>query len=142
METDDNTLWALLERAKEAAEAETEDFGLLCQILSLDPKVDFVEADLRGLNLQNQTLKKCNFQGTDFTGSDCSTTIFEDCNLQGASFANSNIYGASFSNCVIDKVDFTGTDLSQAVFSDTTAAFGPVDIVQYWNKIGETELSE
>jgi uncharacterized protein YjbI with pentapeptide repeats len=76
-----------LEQQIEAVlKAETTDFFELAKILGLDPKQDFVGADLSGVDLSGKDLSYANFTGTTLRGADLSHT-----NLEGANFTDADL---------------------------------------------------
>jgi uncharacterized protein YjbI with pentapeptide repeats len=88
-----------LEQQIEAVlEAETTDFFELAAMLSLDPKQDFVGADLSGV---------------DLSGKDLSYANFTRANLRGANLSDINLEGA----------DFTDADLSSPLLLDVANTF-------------------
>lgn len=66
--------------------ADTDEFVELASAAHLDPKHDFIGADLRGMDFSRQNLAGFDFRGADFRGA----------NLEGASFDHAVIDGARF----------------------------------------------
>jgi uncharacterized protein YjbI with pentapeptide repeats len=90
--------FAELEQQIEAVlQADSIDFFELAEMLGLDPKQDFVGADLSGV---------------DLSGKDLSYANFTRATLRGANFSNSNLNGA----------DFTDANLSSPMFLEATKA--------------------
>lgn len=68
--------------------AKTENFIELAKILNLDPKKDFTNANLTGVDLSNLDLREANFSGTDFRGAN-----LQSAKLDKAIFKNANFSG-------------------------------------------------
>jgi Pentapeptide repeats (8 copies) len=63
-----------------------DNFLELTAALELDPRSDFIGADLREMNLAGLDLTGFNFQNTDFRGADLKGAKFTNCCLDGAIF--------------------------------------------------------
>ncbi|MDA0673152.1 MAG: pentapeptide repeat-containing protein [Cyanobacteria bacterium] len=76
-----------LEQQIEAVlEAETTDFFELAEIVGLDPKQDFVSADLSGVDLSGKDLSYANFTGANLQGANLSHANLEGTDFTGANF--------------------------------------------------------
>lgn len=125
----------VFERLDRMVATDSDDFATIAAILGLDPRTDFVEADLAGLKLTGQKFQGCDFTGTDFSGSDFDGSQLEDCRLDGAcladaslgymtlsgcSFRNADLSNAVFQGAVLTECDFTGANLTGVFFPKTT----------------------
>lgn len=116
MSSDNVLLSDLLARAEEAADADTEDFGRLVEILGLDPKTDFAEADLADLEFRREEFQGCDFRGADFSRATFSGCLFDSCDFRGAV-----LDGARFDHAALHSCDF-----SHAFLRDITVEGSPV----------------
>jgi hypothetical protein len=73
---DSNKAASLSGQLQAIAEAETDDFLELVKLARLDPKRDFIGADLRGMNLRNLDLREFDFRGANFRGATIDGTRF------------------------------------------------------------------
>lgn len=114
MPSDEHMLSDLLHRANAAAEADTEDFRELAEILELDPKSDFAGADMAELHFRKEEFRGCDFRGTDFWHARFSACLFERCDLRGARLTE-----AHFDHSVLMACDLSGATLTGATIEAT-----------------------
>lgn len=108
----------LFERLERMAAADSEDFATLVAILGLDPRTDFVEADLAGLALTRQNFSGCDFSGTDFSGSSFDGSGLKDCRLDGACLADASLSYMTLSGCSFRDADFSNAVFQGAVLTE------------------------
>jgi len=81
-----NELTRLKTDLNRVAKAKNDNFLKLVSLARLDPRTDFVGADLRGTNLEGLDLRQFDFRDADFRGA----------NINGTSFSADKIAGAKF----------------------------------------------
>jgi Pentapeptide repeats (8 copies)/HEAT repeats len=91
MSSNPNQLELLSSQISAIAESDTDDFLELVKLAKLDPKRDFVGADLRGMNLANLDLRQFDFRGADFRGASLEGTRFTPALTSRAVFDHSRI---------------------------------------------------
>ncbi len=88
---------------------------------------DFSYADMSGLNLEAKSFSKstaagspgCKFKGTIFNATSFSNGTNGSTGGTGTSFAGANLSGQDFSNKIMDAVNFTNTNLTGANLSSS-----------------------
>lgn len=85
-----------IDMVKEIEATNTDNFVKLAEVLGLDPKNDFRNSNLSGVDLSN-------------------------CDLRGWDFTNANLRGATGVNVIVDSTTIiTGADVSGSIFSQPT----------------------
>jgi len=80
---------------------------------------NFIECDLRNLDLKRYFLKGCNLSKSDLSDMDLSKINFESINLSGAKIERANLSNANFTKATLKNVDLSRANLNYAQFNDS-----------------------
>ena len=96
--------------------------------------IDLTFADLRGADLQNLVLERCDFTGAQLQAANFDRTVFDSCTLNGANFSDASLVQCEIRNVearnmiaintvvresVFARVDFTESNMSSATITST-----------------------
>ena len=82
------------------------------------PGIDFVEAILTGIDLQESSLQEGQFMDTIFEGANLSGADFTNANLEGANLAHADLSQTLLISANLKGVNLKGTNLSGALLQD------------------------
>jgi len=80
---------------------------------------NFIECDLRNLNLKRYFLKGCNLSKSNLIDMDLSNISFESINLSGAKIVRANLSNANLTKATLKNVDLSQANLNYAQFNDS-----------------------
>lgn len=98
--------------------AETQDFSELARIAGLDPRKDFVGADLSGIDLSGLDLSDADLSGANLSHTNLSSANLSHANLSGTNLSNANLTAADLSGADLSCANLSGANLSQTKLKD------------------------
>ncbi|MBJ7899201.1 MAG: pentapeptide repeat-containing protein [Cyanobacteria bacterium RI_101] len=101
--------------------------GLSAEALAVRyDRVNIVEGDFSGQDLQNSVFDHANLRGTDFSDADLRGVRFFSSNLDSANFENADLRGADFESARLTYANFHNARLEGAFGTNTK--FGEANI--------------
>ncbi|AFY68797.1 pentapeptide repeat protein [Thalassoporum mexicanum PCC 7367] len=98
------------EIVKKVVALKSDDFFEIAKVTGLDPKSDFVGADLSGVDISHHDLSGANFSGTDLRDANLRGTNLSEANLRGIDLSGADLSGASLFH--VNPLKIGGMDIS------------------------------
>lgn len=121
---------ALTNAIQRVIESEQLSFESYAKTAGLDPQIDFINADLSGIELTSIVFGEVNFEHATFEGARLQNSSFVGSNLRNAIFRNANcrcvnfegvpLYRADFSNARLEGASFRGAGLQNVTIDDAS----------------------